>query len=468
MHVVENCRRRSPVALECRVFGPVPVLNLSVPEAVVEIFLLVGLVLLNGLFAMSEMSLVSAKRGRLSRMAEDGDRGAAAAMAMQEDPTRFLSTVQIGITSIGVLNGMVGESVFAGPLAERLVSAGVPHDLAGPSATVAVVVLITYFSIVLGELVPKRIGQSNPEALARLAARPMGALARLASPFVRLLSLSTDALLKLLGQHGKVAQAPTEEEIRDMIDEGASAGVIEGDERDIVRNVFRLDDRQLGSMMVPRADMVFLDADLSDAENLALIAGSPHSRFPVARGGAGGEILGVASARDMLAGIARGEGLGLAKRVAPAVFVPDSLSGMELLNHIKGSGGDFVMVVDEYGEIQGMATMHDVMEALAGEFKPARQEDAWAVERADGSWLLDGKIPLPELKDRLGLSGLPEEDRGLYHTLGGMVMWILGKLPSTGDVAEWDGWNLEVVDMDGRRIDKVLAARKVAQDGKAA
>jgi putative hemolysin len=421
-----------------------------------EILFLIALILLNGLFAMSEIALVTARRARLARLAEDGDGSAVVAIKLHDEPTRFLSTIQIGITSIGILNGIVGEAVLAAPFARWMHGLGLEQEASSIAATALVVVVITYVSIVVGELVPKRIGQFNPEGIARLVARPMQLLAMFARPFVRLLSLSTDTVLRLLGQREQPGQGVTEEEIHAMIQEGSDAGVIEDQEREMVRNVFRLDDRQIGSLMIPRADIVCLDVERPIEENMQWIAASDHSRFPVCRGGLH-DVLGIVNAKQLLTQKIKGNEADLAAHLQPAVFVPETLNGMDLLGHFRASGMQMVLVVDEYGEVQGLVTLQDVLEAVTGEFKPRDQKDAWAVQRDDGSWLLDGLIPIPELKDRLDWKAVPEEDKGRYHTLSGLMMWLLGRLPQTGDKTTWEGWTLEVVDLDGKRVDKVLA-----------
>jgi putative hemolysin len=250
----------------------------------------------------------------------------------------------------------------------------------------------------------------------------------------------------------------TEEEIAASLEEGVDAGVIEAQEHQMVRNVFRLDDRQVGSMMIPRADVVWLDAADPFDQVLLVISQSGHSRYPVCRGGLD-DVLGVVAAQDLLAPLARGQAPLLAEHLRPPVFVPETLSGMELLDHFRASGAELVFVVDEYGEVQGVISVRDVLEAITGEFVTPSAEDAWAVQREDGSWLLDGLIPVPELKDRLDLKELPEEDRGRYNTLAGMIMLLLGRLPRTTDKVEWGGWTFEVVDLDGKRVDKVLVQR---------
>ncbi|HEY4542438.1 MAG TPA: hemolysin family protein [Noviherbaspirillum sp.] len=428
----------------------------------ITLLILIGLILLNGAFAMSEIALVTARRVRLQRLAEGGDTSATAAIKLGEDPTRFLSTVQIGITSIGVLNGIVGEAALAYPFSLWLHRAGVESPYAEYVATGLVVVSITYVTIVLGELVPKRLGQLNPESVARLVARPMLLLAALTRPFVRLLSGSTHLVLRGLGVADRAEPTVTQEEINMMLAEGSSAGVIEHHEHQMVRNVFRLDDRQIASLMVPRSDIVYFDVNESLEESLKRFEQSDHSRFPVVRGG-WQEVLGFVTARQILVQTLRGEQLDLSKNLQPAVFVPESLTGMELLENFRNSGVQLAFIIDEYGEVQGIVTPQDVMEAITGEFKTHRVEDAWAVQREDGSWLLDGLIPVPELKDKLGLHGVPEEERGRYNTLSGMLMLLLGRLPQTSDSCEWENWTFEIVDLDGKRIDKVLATAKPAQ-----
>jgi putative hemolysin len=385
-----------------------------------------------------------------------------AAAKLGEDPTRFLSTIQIGITSIGVLNGIVGEAALAAPLAAWLQSSGVPATYATYGATGLVVVTITYFSIVVGELVPKRIGQSHPETLARLVARPINWLAIATKPFVVLLSISTRALLRMLGVREDNGSAVTEEEIHAMLAEGTTAGVIESQEHTMVRNVFRLDDRQIGSLMVPRADIVVLDVGLPFEVNLARVEASDHARFPVVEGDLR-NLLGVVNARHWLARAVRDGARDLRSQpMEQPLYVPETLTGMELLDNFRESSVHMAFVIDEYGEVQGLITLQDLIEAITGEFRPRDPQTSWAVQREDGSWLLDGHIPIPELKDRLQLDAVPEEDRGRYHTLSGMMMLLTGRLPTVADTVDWEEWHFEIVDMDGKTIDKVLAARRPA------
>jgi len=424
-----------------------------------DVAILLALIALNALFAMAEVALLTAKRSKLQRMVDAGDRQAAAALELGEDPNRFLSTVQIGITTIGILNGVVAESALSAPVAIWLEGLGVANDTSGWLASTLIVVIITYLSIVFGELVPKRIGQTNPEPIARIVAKPMLTLALVARPLVKLLSGSTQLLLRAVGIRHAGAPVVTEEEIHALLEEGSDAGVIEENERQMVRNVFRLDDRQITSLMVPRGDIIALDLEEPLNENLQRIQASEHSRFPVCKGGFD-EVVGIINAKVLLAQTLRGETPDFKTDLQPAVFVPESLTGMELLEHFKSSGVQMAFVIDEYGEIQGLITLQDLIEAIAGEFKPDDHEDAWAIQRQDGTWLLDGIIPVPELKDTLGLEAVPEEDKGRYNTLSGMLMLLMGRIPSAGEAVEWEHWRFEVVDMDGKRIDKVMASRQ--------
>jgi putative hemolysin len=430
-----------------------------------DLALLIFLTLLNGVFAMSEMALASSRKARLQVMAETGDVGAQVAMELHDNPTQFLSTVQIGITSTGVLNGIVGDAAFSGPVSLWLqMQFGMNDRAAAVTATGLVVLVITFMTIIFGELVPKRVGQMYPEPVARLVAQPMKWLSIGAKPFVKLLAATTVAILKLIGVRDVGNRSVTEEEIAAQLEEGLDAGVIEAHEHQMVRNVFRLDERQIGSMMIPRGDIAWLNAESPVEANLAIIAEHGFSRYPVCRGGLD-DVIGVATAQQLLHQLTQHKGNDLMEGLMPAVFVPETLSGMELLEHFRACDTQMVFVVDEYGEVQGVITLRDVLEAITGEFTTTESDDAWAIQREDGSWLIDGLIPIPELKDRLELKALPDEDRGRYNTVAGMVMLLLGRLPRTTDTVEWAGWRFEVVDMDGKRIDKVLASQLTGEQG---
>jgi putative hemolysin len=426
-----------------------------------EFLLIVFLTLLNGVFAMSELALAASRRARLNAMAEAGDHGASAALTLLANPTQFLSTVQVGITSIGVLNGIVGEAAFSEGVAHWLQGFGVAEKASAISATAIVVTLITFTTIIFGELVPKRIGQLYPEPVARWVARPMLWLARAASPFVKLLSATTQGTLRLLRIDTNVAREVTEEEIAASLEEGRDAGLIEHHEHQMVQNVFSLDDRPLTSLMVPRTDMAWLDASNSVAQCLAQAGAGgeqeSHSWYPVCRGSLD-DVVGVISVGKLLQLGASHAG-SIEAHAQPAVFVPETLSGMALLEQFRARSGRLIFVVDEYGVVQGLMTPGDLLEAITGELQPTTQADAWATRRDDGSWLLDGLMPVGELKVRLGINELPQEALGRYNTVAGLLMAVSGNLPAVGahiTVAEWD---FEVVDLDGKRIDKVLASR---------
>jgi putative hemolysin len=426
-----------------------------------ELLLIVFLTLLNGVFAMSELALAASRKSRLNGMADEGDKGAQAALKLLDDPNRFLSTVQVGITSIGMLNGIVGEAAFSGDLADWLHGWGVAERAASIAATAFVVVVITFTTIIFGELVPKRIGQLHPEAVARWVSRPMLWMAIAAAPFVKLLSGTTAAMLRLLRIDTRGSRAMTEEEISASLEEGVDAGVIEEHEHQMVQNVFGLDDRPLTSIMVPRAEVDWLDASSAVAHSLHKVgtdgADKAHSWYPVCRGSMD-DVVGKISLAHLLelGGSAPGT---LLDYVTPAVFVPETLSGMELLEQFRAKVGRLVLVVDEYGVVQGLLTPHDLLEAITGELQPVSESDAWATPRDDGSWLLDGLMPIHELKARLDLDELPLEDRGRYNTLAGLLMAVSGHLPVTGEKIKCEGWLFEVLDLDGKRVDKVLASR---------
>ena len=423
-------------------------------------FLLIAfLTLLNGVFAMSELALAASRKVRLNAMADTGDKGAQAALTLLENPTQFLSSVQVGITSIGMLNGIIGEAAFSDNLSAWIQAFGASPRAADISATALVVTIITFITIVFGELVPKRIGQLYPETVSRWLSRPMMWVATGAKPFVWLLSFSTHAVLKLLRIDTTATRAVTEEEITASLVDGVDAGLIEQHEHQMVQNVFQLDDRPLTSLMVPRTDVEWLDAASTVAQSLTM-AGTggrkgAHSWYPVCRGSLD-DVVGKISIARLLELGADTPGT-IEAYVTPATFVPETLSGMELLEQFRAKAGRFVLVVDEYGVVQGLLTPRDLLEAITGELQPGAQTDAWATQRDDGSWLLDGLMPVSELKVRLELDDLPEEDRGRYNTVAGLLMSVSGHLPAVGERIECADWLFEVVDLDGKRIDKVLA-----------
>ncbi|MBC6906643.1 HlyC/CorC family transporter [Saccharophagus sp. K07] len=427
-----------------------------------EVLILIGLILLNGVFAMSEIAIVTARKSRLETLAHKGNRGARAALKLAEDPTQFLSTVQIGITSIGLLNGIFGESVLAGPFAVWLQNQGMTPEAASITSTALVVIVVTYVSIVVGELVPKRIGQVSAEIIACVVARPMAVLAQITKPFVMMLSSSTHWLMRIFRLDRVAGQTVTQEDIQAILAEGSTSGVIEQHEHTLVKNVLRLDERSIASLMVPRSDIIYLDITVPLEENYQRVMDSPHSRFPICDRQMD-NILGVINAKELLALSIKGNQVDLASLAKPAHFVLETLTGMELLNYFRNSSTQMAFVVDEYGDLKGLITLQDLLEALTGEFYSEDSTDSYIVTRDDGSYLLDGLLPVVDLKDCLQLEHLPDE--GEYETLNGMIMQIMGKVPSTGDKVTVDNWLMEIVDMDGLRVDKVLAIQ-MADGGK--
>ena len=434
-----------------------------------DIVLIVFLTLLNGMFAMSEMAQASSRKALLTAQAQEGVPGAQAALDLQLRPTEFLSTIQIGITTLGVLNGIIGEAAFSRGVAQWFVDIGMAGVLASVLATTLVVTLITLNTILFGELVPKRIGQIYPETTARLTAPVMLLLSKLARPLVHALSASTAAVLRLIGIDLDKVRQVTEEEITASLVEGVDAGLIELHEHQMVKNVFHLDERNLASLMVPRTDIVWLDSSWTIEQAIAHIkTQGAHSWYPLCRHGLD-EVMGVVSMADLLTHMS--DNHALENWVQPAAFVPETLSGLDLLAQFRrphtpsttpqaSTNGRMVLVVDEYGVVQGLMTPRDLLEAITGELvQTTSPQEAWAVQREDGSWLLDGMMPVQELKSRLEVSDLPQEDKGLYNTLAGLILVLTGELPKEGESVKALGWRFEVVDLDGRRIDKVLATR---------
>jgi putative hemolysin len=424
-----------------------------------EILLIVSLTLFNGLFAMSEMALATSRKARLEAMREAGDKGAGAALALLEAPTHFLSTVQVGMTLVVLINGLVGEAAFRAPLAAELAALGLHAHAANVVATAIVVAAITFITIVFGELVPKRIGQLFPETVARWTSRPMTWIALAAKPFVALLAVSTQGILKLLRIDISRQRTVTAAEISASLEEGVDAGLIEAHEHQMVRNVFQLDDRPLTSLMVPRGDIQWLDAGLAVREALTHITGrgekSAHSWYPVCQGSLD-EVIGIISVARLLELYGTPDEL-LKPHVTPAAFVPETLSGMEILEQLRDRSGRLVFVVDEYGVVQGLMTPHDLLEAITGELKPGAPLDAWATPHPDGSWVLDGLMPVSELKARLRIKDLPQENKGLYNTLAGLLLACTGHLPAAGERIVCAGWIFQIAALEGRRIDRIVA-----------
>jgi putative hemolysin len=425
-----------------------------------DILIILFLILLNGVFAMSELALVSAKRMRLEKSAQEGSRGARTALGLADEPSHFLSTVQVGITLISIFNGAFGEASLVAHLTPQFKEIPLLAPYAYQVALGLVVVCITFASIILGELVPKRIAMQYPEAMATLIAPPLRLLSTVMSPFVKILALCTEAIVRLLGIGRHKEEAPTEEDITGMIKEGTDAGVFEKTEYDIVSRALRLDDQHLKALMTPRVDVTFVDLEDPRIDNLAKIAGSRYSRLPVCRGDRS-HIVGFVHTRDLLAQAVREgtlDAIDIESAVQEMLYVPETVSGMALLELFKKNNAELALIVDEYGDIQGMVTLTDVMSALVGDVTVIGESgEPDAQQRDDGSWLLDGGMALDRFRDLMGTGmRFPGEDAGAYHTLAGFMLYQLGYIPQANEVVAWEEYRFEIVDMDGNRIDRLL------------
>jgi putative hemolysin len=427
-----------------------------------DVFIILGLIVLNGVFAMAELALVSAKRARLEKRAEEGSHGAEAALALADEPSAMLSTVQVGITLISIFNGAFGEASLVARVRPHLAAVPVLAPYAGPAALAIVVAGITFASIVLGELVPKRIAIQNPEFFATAIAGPLKGLSRLMAPFVKILALTTDLIVRLLGMNKPKDDAPTEEEISGLLKEGTAAGVLAQDEYNIVTRALRLHDQRLRAVMTPGIDLELIDIDDDFERNLERIARSAYSCFPVYRGDRS-NIIGVVDAGDLFEQAVRNKSIDridIAAAVKPVLYVPDSVSAMDLLEQLRSHRAELALVVDEHGQVGGMVTLADLMNTLVGEVPGVEESNSDAVQRADGSWLMDGAISLHRVRDKLGPdAAFPDEASGAYQTLAGFVLNQLGHVPKADDHFDWNGYRFEVVDMDNNRIDRLLVSR---------
>ena len=425
-----------------------------------EILIVVFLIFANSIFALSEMAIISARKTRLRQRTEDGDKGAEAALALANKPTRFLSTIQIGITLIGILSGAFGGATIAEEIAAAVGKVAWLTPYSEAIGVGIVVVAITYFSLIIGELVPKRIALNNAERIAAKVAAPMNVLSRFATPVVTLLSVSTEAVLHLLRIKPSRDPVVTEEEVKLMVYEGTQVGVFEETEQEIIKRVFRLGDRRASSLMTYRTEIVFLDVEDALDTNLDKIATSGHSRFPVCKGSPD-EILGIIQVKDLFAQESLRLKVDLQSAIQPAVFIPEAIPAFELLEQLREKKSHLALIIDEFGGITGMVTINDVLEAIVGDIPTLEDkiQEPDVVQREDGSYLIDGTLSSEELKDLLDLDNLPNEEQVGYETLGGMLMAEMGRIPKAGDIMSWGDWRFEVVDMDGYRVDKVLASR---------
>jgi putative hemolysin len=424
-----------------------------------EVLIIFLLLLANGVFAMAEISVVSSRKGRLKKLADEGSTKAQAALALAQEPTRFLSTVQIGITLVGILAGAYGGANLTDKVAALVVQWTPLADYGRPIALFLVVSAITFCSLIIGELVPKRVGLNNPERKAMLMAGPMNALSRLASPFVWVLTKSTNLVLRILGL-GKEADAPpSEEEVAHLIEQGTSAGVFHKAERAMVEGVLRLDERPVTEIMTRRNRVVWLNIADADEINWRKIVASGHSHFPVYEG-TRDNVLGLVAVKALWANAAIGLESRLRNHLTPPLFVPETVNAVQLLETFKKSGKHLALVTDEFGGIQGLVTLIDVMEAIVGDLpEPGDRRGPDAVQREDGSWLVDGSMTVEEFRHRFSFGPLPREQEEGYETLGGFVLDRLGHIPRPGEAFAWSGWRFEVMDMDRNRVDKVLLAQ---------
>lgn len=437
-----------------------------------DIALIFLLIFLNGIFAMSEIAVVSSRKTRLQNLADDGSPGAQAALSLHQNPSNFFSTLQVGITSIGILSGAIGEAALADPLTEWLASIPLLAGHARAIALTITVVGLTYFSVVIGELVPKRLALLAPEVIAALISRPMVVLARITHPLVVILSSSSAAILRLLGARNKEESPVTNDEINVLMEQGAEAGVFHESEQELVSNVLRLDEQRIAAIMTPRRDMFVVDLDEDDETVRQRIAETEYSRLVVCRDGLE-HILGILQTGDLLKKTLHGHcitGTDIESVLHPPLYVPESVTTTQLLESFRRARLQFALIVDEYGDIQGLVTLTDVLAAIVGELSvPEALEDRDMLQREDGSWLVDGDVGIERLKSVLDISDdLPGEDEHSFHTLGGFIMHQLGRVPRPTDHFDAADWRFEVMDMDGNRVDKVLISTAMPQENSSA
>jgi putative hemolysin len=423
-----------------------------------ELSLVLFLILINGLFVMSEMVIISARKARLQQSANQGNRRARIALELANHPGRFLPTVQVGITLMAILSGARGEHAVSEQLKPLIIHLPALQGYSEQIASALAIITVTYLTIVIGELVPKQIALSNPEKLSLLVSSPLAWLGKVGSPINRILSISTDLIVKLLGI--KVSSEPdvTEEEVRVMIGQGTEAGTFEEAEQDMMERVMALGDRRVGSMMTPRPDIVWLDIDDDWETNCKKIVDSQYSRFPVCQEVLD-NVMGVIHVADILSQTLLGQKPNLTDPLLKPLLVPESTKGLKVLEQFKETGTHIGVVVDEYGVIQGLVTMNDLLEEIVGNIQDVEQPaPPQAVQREDGTWLLDGMLSIEEFMELFQIEEESIEQRGSYNTLGGFIILQLGKIPDATDHFEWEQFRFEVMDMDGNRVDKVLVS----------
>jgi putative hemolysin len=423
-----------------------------------EISAIFLLLIANGIFAMSEIAIVTARKSRLQELANDGIAKARAALDLANNPNRFLSTVQVGITLVGILAGAFGGGALREWLGTQLYSVPIVAPYSRTLALALVVITITYFSVILGELVPKRLALGHPESIAMFMAPVMRLLLTIGAPLVHLFTFSTDLVFRLVGKRFDERTLVSEEEITTLLRQGTEAGVFHETEQEMVEAVFQLDDKSARGLMTTRTQIIWLDVNDSVEEIRAKLSDSGHSRFPVCEGRLD-NVVGIVQAKDLLTNFLSGKNVELKATMLPADFAPRSMTALQLLDHIKKTSSHIVLVVDEYGGIEGLLTHHDILEAIAGDMPlGTAPTEPKAVQRKDGTWLLDGMLSIDEFKEIFHLENLPGEKKDSFQTLGGFIFIQMGRVPSASEQFEWNGLRFEVVDMDGKRIDKVLVS----------
>lgn len=430
------------------------------PDFLNDIMVLFFLILVNGVFSMSEIAVVSSRKAKLKVMADQGKKWAARALDLAEEPSHFLSTIQVGITLVGVISGAYGGAVIARDLENYLHS----WPLIGPyselTSLVLVVAVITYLSIVAGELIPKRIALQNPEQIASVISVPIHFFSLVVYPAVKLLSASSDFIVRLLGLKKPVTTV-SEEEVKVLLEEGTEAGVFHQMEHDIIHGAFEIDDLSVKDVMTPRPDIVWIDLESPWSEVLKVIKGSDHASFPVCEGELD-QVAGFLHVKDLFKKYPDLENIDLRALLRKPFIFPETITALRLLEHFKASPIHAALIVDEYGTVQGLVTVNDIMEAIVGDIPSFKEaQDDSIVRREDGTWLVDGTLPIEEFREKFQISSLPEEDAREYHTVAGFIMTYLGRLPVAGDKFAWDRFEIEILDMDGNRIDKILLKEKM-------
>ena len=425
-------------------------------ETIISIVIIVVLIVVNGIFSMSELAVVSSRKGKLQKMYNDGKKHAKTAIDLMENPNQFLSTIQIGITLIGILTGAFGGATLSDPL-NAIISPYIPYSEI--VSTIVVVIITTYLSLVVGELVPKRVALNNPENIAVKVAKWMKLLSKASGPFVVILSKSTNGLLRLMGISHEENNAITEEEIELMIEEGRVEGTIEKEEEDIIKRVFKLDDQKVDMIMTPRNEIVWIDLEDTPEENQNKIIESKRSIFPVASGELD-DFIGVVQAKDILSVLFKEEDLEIEDIIKDPLVVPENLEALELVKQFK-ENKEYVhmsLVVDEFGSLTGLITLNDLLEGIVGDIPGIDEtDDPIAIKRNDDSWLIDGRYQIDRFKELFDFDGeFPDEKEDNFTTIAGFILSYCGKIPTDGETFKWDRFCFEIMDMDGHQIDKIL------------